>query len=457
MDKTNSSSELKLTAKQLVNLVDVKDRSYQLDSPNELAVFACNESHKVVNFFQSVVWHKNKLNRIEVLTASGVSRVEPNSIIAQFIVKLVKYCLASKNPMQPTIFTVSDIDDEQLKSAWKEQLPPYLHWLPFTQDDEIDAGFLIFDKDQTSKTESTLLLSLAHTFSHLWYSYPANKKKRTGVISRVMKSSLNKVLILLFILLLLCIPVRESSLAPASIVPSKPIVISSSISGVIQDIHVQPNDFVKKGDLLVSLDSDKLASDLDVAKKEYESVNTEYLVASQRAFDEGEAKAQVNLLKSKVEASFLAVERAEALLERSKIFAVQDGLAVFTDKYEFLGQQVNVGERILLLADVDAVEIDIYMPVGDTIDFKVNDEVLLFLNTDPTKPIKANLKQTSYEPSKRENGDFVFHLKATFDASEYSGRIGWAGTAKVYSSNKVSLFMYLFRRPISTLRRFLGV
>jgi len=48
-------------------------------------------------------------------------------------------------------------------------------------------------------------------------------------------------------------------------------------------------------------------------------------------------------------------------------------------------------------------------------------------------------------------------MKAKFDASEYNGRIGWAGTAKVYSSSKVSLFMYLFRRPISSVRRFLGV
>ena len=87
----------------------------------------------------------------------------------------------------------------------------------------------------------------------------------------------------------------------------------------------------------------------------------------------------------------------------------------------------------------------------------MGDEVLLFLNTDPTKPIKAKLRQTSYEPRSRENGDYAFHMKAQFDSSEYKGRIGWAGTAKVYSSSKVTLFLYLFRRPISTARRFFGI
>ena len=165
----------------------------------------------------------------------------------------------------------------------------------------------------------------------------------------------------------------------------------------------------------------------------------------------------MNLLQSKVDGAQLNVDRAQSLLDRSKIYAAQDGLAIYTDKFEFLGQSVTIGQRIMLLADVNEVEIDIYMPVGDTIDFKVDDEVLLFLNTDPTQPINAKLRQTSYEPRSQENGDFAFHMKAQFDSSEYKGRIGWAGTAKVYSSSKLSLFMYLFRRPISSVRRFLGI
>jgi len=75
----------------------------------------------------------------------------------------------------------------------------------------------------------------------------------------------------------------------------------------------------------------------------------------------------------------------------------------------------------MLLADVDAVEIDIYMPVGDTIDFEVDDEVLLFLNTDPSKPIKANLRQTSFEPRTRDNGDLGQILIYTLGQSHMKG------------------------------------
>ena len=105
----------------------------------------------------------------------------------------------------------------------------------------------------------------------------------------------------------------------------------------------------------------------------------------------------------------------------------------------------------MLLADVNAIELNVLMPVGDTIDFKVGDNVRFFLNTDPARPVKAVLRQTSYEPRSEENGDYVFLLKAVFEDEEFRGRIGWAGTAKVYSSDRVSLFMYIFRRPILSL------
>jgi len=446
-----------LVDNKLINLIKLKDGAYNLDTPSELGVYVCNEMHKLDGYFQAITWHRNKLNRIEIIAASGVSRVDSQSIITQFIVTLVKRCLKSKRAIQAVNLNMHDLSDDEVKKAWQEHFPPYCQWLPFVKDDEIDAGMIIFYDKEISEQENPLKISLINTISHVWYNFPQNKRKQKGFIHNLLKSSRNKFLVALGVFFLLLIPVRESSLAPASVVPTKPIVVSSSITGVIQDIHVQPNAFVKKGDLLVTLDNDTLLSDLDIAKKELSAAKAEYLVASQRAFDEDDAKAQVNLLKSRSDTAALGVERAESLLQRAAIYAEQDGLAIFTDKYEFLGQQVRVGERILLLADVDAVEIDVYMPVGDTIDFQVGDEVLLFLNTDPSKPIKANLRQTSYEPRTRDNGDFVFQMKAQFDSSEYKGRIGWAGTAKVYSSKKVSLFMYLFRRPISTVRRFFGI
>ena len=442
---------------QLQKLIDLKSQAYKLDSAKELAIFACNSPHQLHRYFQAVSWQRNKLNKIEILAVSGVSNVEKNAPIVRFLVHLIDKALSFEKNHTPLLFNPKAIKNTELKEQWNEFLPPYCQWLPYVNNDKPEAGLIIFHEKKVTPECHKAFITLTKTFEYIWYNFSENRKKQFGLIAKFTRSGVQKLAVIALIVAILSIPVRESALAPASVVPTKPIIVSSSISGVIQDIHVNPNDFVKKGDLLVSLDADELTSDLDVATKELASAKTEFLIASQRSFNQEDARAEVNLLQSKVEGAELNVERAQSLLDRSRIYAVQDGLAIYTDKFEFLGQTVNIGQRIMLIADVDAVEIDIYMPVGDTIDFKVDDEVSLFLNTDPTNPIKAKLRQTSYEPRNRDNGDYVFHLKAQFDSNEYQGRIGWAGTAKVYSSSKLSLFMYFFRRPISTVRRFLGI
>ena len=443
---------------QFNKLLEIQTQAYTLDSAKELAIFACNAPHQLHGYFQSISWQRNKFNNIEIVAVSGVSTVEKNAPIVRFLVNLINKTLKLEKSNEPILFNADGIKkDRELKEQWDDFLPPFCQWLPYIKDNQAEAGLIIFHEQAVTTQCQSFFVPLSKTFEYMWFQFPENRKKQFGLVARFTRSTAQKLVAFLIIAAILTIPVRESALAPASVVPTKPTIVSSSITGVIQDIHVPPNELVKKGDLLVSLDADELSSDLDVAIKELASANTEFLIASQRSFNQEDARAEVNLLQSKVDGAQLNVERAQSLLDRSKIYAAQDGLAIYTDKFEFLGQSVTIGQRIMLLADVNEVEIDIYMPVGDTIDFKVGDEVLLFLNTDPTQPIKAKLRQTSYEPRSHENGDYAFLMKAKFDASEYNGRIGWAGTAKVYSSSKVSLFMYLFRRPISSVRRFLGI
>jgi len=445
-----------VTTEDLAKLVIIQNRAHEAESAQELAIFATNESHEISPYFQSIFWHKNTFNMVEVMAVSGVSSIDSTAIIVRFMVRLIKHISAMEGADKAKIIGLKDVDG-QLKSEWVEMMPPHCQWLPFTKDDRTEAGLLIFYEHPINRKRQTLFEPLSTTYSHLWYSLPENQKKTKGLLGRLTRSSITKWAILGLVLLILAIPVRESALAPAQVVATKPTIVGATVRGVINQIHVRPNDFVNKGDLLVSLDATEAVSSLEIADKELESAKTEYLIASQRAFNSDDARAEVALLKSRAEAAELKVQQARSLLERTRIYAARDGIAIYTDEYEFLGQAVDIGQRIMLLADVNNVELDIAMPVGDTIDFKVGDKVNLFLNTDPARPVSAMLRQTSYEPRSEGDGDFVFSLKATFDDDQFKGRIGWAGTAKVYSSDRVSLFMYIFRRPIASLRRFIGL
>ena len=440
---------------ELAKLVVMQNQVLGAETAQELAIFACNESHNLSPYFQAISWHKNLLNNVEIMAVSGVSHVEKNAIIVHFMVNLVKAILAMEDGDKAKVIGQNDISGG-VRDDWLEMMPPHCHWLPYTQNDRTEAGLLVFYEYPINRKRQTLFEPLISTYTHVWYSLPENKTKEKGVIGRFMRSSLNKWISFFVVCAILAIPVRESALAPARVVATKPTVVGATVKGVIKEIHVPPNEYVNKGDLLVSLDATEAVSGLEIAETELESARTEFLITSQRAFNSEDAKSEVSLLKSKADAAELKVKQARSLLQRTRVYASRSGVAIYTDKYEFLGKSIDIGQRIMLLADVNDVEMNISMPVGDTIDFTVGDEVSFFLNTDPVRPVKAKLRQTSYEPQTDDAGEFVFKMKATFDDQEFKARIGWAGTAKIYSSDKLSLFMYMFRRPISSVRRWFG-
>ena len=64
----------------------------------------------------------------------------------------------------------------------------------------------------------------------------------------------------------------------------------------------------------------------------------------------------------------------------------------------------------------------------------------------------------SYMAEKYDQDTLSYRVYAKFDNAEQENnlRIGLQGTAKIYGE-RVSLFFYLFRKPISYVRQFLGI
>ena len=69
------------------------------------------------------------------------------------------------------------------------------------------------------------------------------------------------------LVLLLLFPVRQSVLAPAEIVPDTPFVVRSPLQGVVEAIAVRPNQVIKKGDVIVRMESRDLKDRLQAAEQ----------------------------------------------------------------------------------------------------------------------------------------------------------------------------------------------
>jgi hypothetical protein len=97
-----------------------------------------------------------------------------------------------------------------------------------------------------------------------------------------------------------------------------------------------------------------------------------------------------------------------------------------------------------------------WLPVKDALNIEAGAPMKLFLHTDPLHPISAKLQQTSYQASMSPENVSSYRLKGAFDETKQVPRIGLRGTARISGEWSV-LGYYLFRRPISAAREWLGV
>ena len=118
---------------------------------------------------------------------------------------------------------------------------------------------------------------------------------------------------------------------------------------------------------------------------------------------------------------------------------------------------MEIGERVLSIADPKQLEVDIFLPVKDAIAINSGAKVKLFLDINPIDALAAEVIYANFNPELTQDGALAYKVRASFtDKLNNYPRIGLKGTVKIYGSN-VTLFYYLFRRPITAFRQWLGI
>jgi hypothetical protein len=258
------------------------------------------------------------------------------------------------------------------------------------------------------------------------------------------------------IVLVFCLPIRQSVLAPAEVVAADPTVVRSPFQGVVDHFEVDPNSPVEKDRLLLVLEDTDLKNRLEVARKAHAVAEADYRRAAQSAVFDDKSKAELAIFKGRMEQHGAEVAYMEDLLVRSRVKAPRAGIAIFSDKHDWMGRPVEIGERLLMVADPHDAELEIHLPVADFIQLDHTAEADLFLNIAPQSPLEARLYSSAYQAEVMPDNTLAYRLKARFDAGQTLPRIGLKGTAKLYGQ-RVSLFYYVFRRPLAVLRQWVGL
>jgi len=301
--------------------------------------------------------------------------------------------------------------------------------------------------------ELALMKRLGETYAHALVAVTSIRK----VYHRPKTATIAIWIIIIFFLAVFVKPIRLSALAPAEITAKEPIVVSSPMDGVISEIEFPPNTFVNVGETLFVLEDTNLRNEYNIAEKTLAVAEAEYRKAIQNAFSDAKSKAQISLLRAQTELHKSKLDFARELLDKITVKAERSGLLIYSDKSEWIGKPVQVGERVMEIADTTEIQIKIYLSVDDAIVLKEGAKVDVFLDAFPLNSVSATIVSTSYMAEKYDQDTLAYRLYARIDNGKKDIlRIGLQGTAKLYGEH-VSVFFYLFRRPISYARQFLGV
>jgi RND family efflux transporter MFP subunit len=208
-----------------------------------------------------------------------------------------------------------------------------------------------------------------------------------GILTRARIRRL--IVVYVVMVLQLTMQVRaENTLAPLDCVlePSEVVEVSSAVEGVIEQIHVDRNDLVKKGQLLVELDDEvettqvelaaaraSLRTNIDLMETElaFNKRNEERLTQlyasntiSLHIKDEAETDTRKSALQLKnardaQELARLELAKARAILELRSMHSPIDGVIVA--RHKVAGEFVE-DQSILRIAQLDPLVVEVIVP-----------------------------------------------------------------------------------------------
>ena len=422
-------------------------------SLREVQFRAVNESSDALAFDQAVLWRLDSLGRPMVVAASGLADISVDSPYQQWVVRLVRAMV--KEPFtEPQRISFADLP-EALASDGAEWCREHLLFCPLVGPEGGLLGGLLFMRG-TAYSESEIATArwiTQGTGFALW----AWRADRSGVRRWLKGRSRLAALAcasIAFVMLGL-VPVRLTALAPAEVTPMRPIPVTAPVDAVVSRVVVKPNQEVKANELLAVLDDTTIRNRLAIAEKSLEISRADLQRIVYKAFSDEASRLEVQVLEARVREKSAEASHLSEVLDRLKLTAPQGGVAIFADAEEWAGKPVQVGQRVMVVADPSLVDITVYLPPEDAVELSIGAEVVLYLHVNPLTPVKATISRSSYEAVPGPDGKLAYLVRAEMVAGEALPRIGLRGTAKI-SAGRVTLAFYLFRKPIAFVRRAFG-
>jgi len=437
-----------------LSLLEFERRIQTASNNREVAFRAVNDSSQVLRFDQAILWRWDVFSRPLIAAASGLADVSADSPYQQWLGRLVRGI--TPDPFEAAkVMTAADLPEDLAADA-EDWCPAHLLHCPLRgAAGEALGGILFFRAEPFTEAERAAAEWVARSTGYSLWAWRSDKHR----LKRWLKNPFTWRTLGIgaaVVALIALIPVRLSALAPAEITPLRPIPVTSPVEGVVREIVVKPNEVVKADQLVAVLDDTSIRNRLELAAKALDISRADLQRATFKSFSDEASRLELQVLSARVQEKGAEATFLQELLGKSKLYAPQGGLAIFQGQEEWRGRPVQVGERVMLIADPSVIDVTIYLPPEDAVELEPGGDVNLILHVDPLSSLDATIERASYEATLAPDGTLAYVVRARLRSGQGLPRIGLRGTAKIYAG-RVTLGYYLLRKPLAFVRRSLGV
>ncbi len=430
----------------LSRLIQIEGDLRQADSAAAVDFIAVNDTNRVVAYDHALIWRVRTLGVTAISGGLVVDRTAPQ---ISWFGAVARHADKTFDPAVVTDIGAGTLP-KGLSGDLQRWIPATAAWIPVTGPrNRSEGGLILLRAEPFTEAEKRILLRLG---SAIGQSIVALQGPRSRLHLRMAPLA---ALGFVAVAALGFLPVPLTVLADAKVAPTLPTIVAAPIDGVVKDIMVQPNETVEAGRVLVRLDTTELSAQRDGAAKHVAVLTADWQRLEQKAFTDDRARAEVSIARSKLAEGESDLAYAASRLGRADITAKAAGVVLLEDPTQWLGRPVKVGDRILSLADPQAVRLEIQVPVEDALVVNAGADVEFFLAISPAKPVRATLSRISYDARVMPNQMTAFLGEAVFETGATKPRLGLTGTAKI-SGEMVPLAYMLLRRPLAHLRRVIG-
>lgn len=419
----------------------------------ELQFLSVNETRRLIPYDHAFLLSPSgsEKENSHVLNASSVAVVERHAPLIVWLEQVVQAFFHAEDGKQQPMVVTEELLPEKLRSGWREFVKGHVFWCPLQHPDETVLGAWWFERDFAwQENDMAIVHRLAGSYAYAW---KALSKKEQSWSKKIKKPAWW--LLPLAVIAALCFPIRISTVAPVKVMAKDPVVVSAPIDGVIADVLVHPNQMVQAGTVLFRYEDTTLRNQFLVAEKQLTVARAEHTQSIQAGFGDPQRKAEVPLKEAEVDLRETELQYAKEMLGQVKVIAPQAGLLLYSDKSDWIGRPVTVGERIMEIADPKQIELRIDLPVADAIVLKEGAEALVFLNALALESFPATVVHASYNAEVLPGDVLAYRVAAQLTTADPRIRIGWQGTAKVYGEQGPLAYL-LLRRPLTALRQWVG-